>query len=131
MEDVAPYTNWVRTESLIMGIAGVTWAEPSGELTPRDGCVVIGTLRILRGGVRALPRRGLTATQERKLWSAAMWAALTGPCDSRWIRERGTGWVAEIFVRQVSGERSASARAICQLSVPAVPLTQSSSGCTG
>lgn len=131
MEDIAPHANWMMLYgSQFLGAMGVTFAEPAGDPSTRNGRIVIGTIRILRRGVRVLPRNGVTDREEWALFSAGVWAAITGPRDPQWRREPGTGWVAEISVRQTSGSRSASARATSQLSPDAGPLSQSPLACT-
>lgn len=131
MENIALHTNRTIADAPFMDAVGVAFAEPVGERTRHNDRVVIGTIRILRRGLRVLPRQGLSDSEDRKLRSAAVWYSATGPRGPQWRWERGTGWVLQITVRQASGSRAASARAALQLSSVAGSLSQSSSGPIG
>jgi hypothetical protein len=123
------HTDWLPVEAALMKAVGVRIAAPAGELTAVGGRIVIGTMRLTRGRITAIPREGLAPAQEEKVASAAFWAMVRGPRDHHWRLDPTLGWCAEVYVRQESGLASASARKMAMLSGEGVPISQSSSGC--
>lgn len=94
----------------VLAIAGVRVEAPLGMPEHFGAWVAVGTLiEVDGGGVRAVPRHGLTPAQYRRFVDVAgrVWAGGRAVLGG-WVRDDELGWVVSVALRQASDDTDAA-----------------------
>lgn len=119
MEDSVPRTDQHSVDAALSTV-GVSVAEPQGDLVIRNGRMTIGVITVQDTRVRAIPRRGITHAERKKLVHAATMAWLHGPVGPHWVTTKH-GLATKVFVRVPYS--AASALMAAMSSVSGVPVS--------
>lgn len=101
MEESAPQQDWLSYETKLMGIMGVGFAKPQGDVVHERDRLAIGVIQIDSSDrILVIPRRGLTAVERRTLFDAACTVWLRGTRRGRWREGALSQSVSTVYVRR-------------------------------
>lgn len=116
-----------KAESELEALAqvfGVVGLPARGMVAVRDGWALIGAVISAPGGVRYVPRHGITAEQRLRLVAAATQVCLHGRIAlPEWRFDPRRGWMGGVKARQpASGESSSAASSLISSSDSLYPV---------